>query len=78
MQSDFICLECPIECDEESLFCAFRWATNPNAAQRAVAMTQPEPQRKRVQIDPEERFEMKRDILAILRSLNEQREVFSS
>ena len=36
-QSDFICLSCPLaECDEESMFCALRWATNPNRRQRAV------------------------------------------
>lgn len=34
MHDDFICLSCPLEaCDEESLFCALRWATSPNEAQ---------------------------------------------
>lgn len=33
-----ICTNCPLLfCDEGNLFCAFRWATNPNAAQLAVA-----------------------------------------
>jgi len=37
-QRDLICINCPLPiCNEESLWCAFRWATNPNAAQMAVA-----------------------------------------
>ena len=47
-QSDFICLGCPLgegNCDEESLFCAFRWATNPNKAQLAAATVRLIPQR---------------------------------
>lgn len=46
-QADFICTECPLTegCDEESLFCAFRWATNPNKAQLAVATVRLIPQR---------------------------------
>lgn len=46
MQADFICRQCPlVDCDEESLWCAFRWATNPNAAQLAVATVRLIPQR---------------------------------
>lgn len=39
-QRDFICTQCPIQggCDEQSLYCAFRWATDPNAAQRRVML----------------------------------------
>lgn len=47
-QQDLICTECPLlgkGCDEESLFCAFRWATNPNRAQLAVATFRIIPQR---------------------------------
>lgn len=37
-QHDLICVDCPLlVCNEESIWCAFRWATNPNAAQLAVA-----------------------------------------
>lgn len=33
-QLDFICRECPLEsCNENSLWCALRFATDPNAAQ---------------------------------------------
>jgi hypothetical protein len=36
-QQDLICTQCPLaDCDEESLFCCFRWATDPNDAQKAV------------------------------------------
>jgi len=45
-QSDFICTDCPLLfCDEESLWCAFRWATNPNQAQLKVASVRIIPQR---------------------------------
>lgn len=33
-QIDMVCTNCPLgTCDEDSLWCAFRWATEPNAAQ---------------------------------------------
>lgn len=33
-----ICANCPLDgCDEEHLFCAMRWASNPNAQQLKVA-----------------------------------------
>lgn len=45
-QQDFICTVCPLNgCDEESLFCAFRWATNPNQAQLDAATFRLIPQR---------------------------------
>jgi hypothetical protein len=45
-QPDLICKECPLaECDEDSLWCAFRWATNPNPAQMSVATFRVIPQR---------------------------------
>jgi hypothetical protein len=48
-QRDLICLDCPLidqgGCDEQSLWCAYRWATNPNAAQLAVATFRLIPQR---------------------------------
>lgn len=45
-QTDLICTQCPLErCDEDSLFCAFRWATNPNRKQLAVATVRLIPQR---------------------------------
>lgn len=38
MELDAICTQCPLMiCDEESLWCCYRWATNPNAAQMALA-----------------------------------------
>lgn len=44
--ADFICLSCPLEdCSTESLYCAFRWATNPNKAQLAIATVRLIPQR---------------------------------
>lgn len=34
-QAEKICLNCPLLfCDAENLFCAFRWATSPNDAQK--------------------------------------------
>ncbi len=35
-QRELVCGECPIEtgCDEGSLFCLYRFLTNPNAAQQ--------------------------------------------
>lgn len=45
-QQDFICTQCPLDsCDEESLFCCLRWATNPNKAQLEVATFRLIPQR---------------------------------
>lgn len=45
-EPEFICTECPLaKCDEESLWCAFRWATNPNNAQLAVATVRLIPKR---------------------------------
>jgi hypothetical protein len=37
-QPSLICTICPLlpDCNEESLFCALRWATDPNAAQKNV------------------------------------------
>lgn len=36
-QVDLICGSCPLsECDEESLFCAFRFITGPNDAQKQM------------------------------------------
>lgn len=44
--TEFICTNCPLLfCDEESLWCAFRWATNPNKAQLEVATVRLIPQR---------------------------------
>lgn len=38
-QADLICTECPLaDCDIESLFCTFRWATNPNDEQLKVTL----------------------------------------
>lgn len=37
-QIDLICSECPlVDCDEESLWCLFRFVTDPNAAQKVFA-----------------------------------------
>ncbi len=37
LQVDLICGECPLAtCDEQSLWCIFRFLTNPNEAQRRV------------------------------------------
>lgn len=37
-QRDMVCGECPLgDCDEESLWCIFRFLTSPNDAQRRVA-----------------------------------------
>lgn len=37
MHVDFICGQCPLEdCDEQSLWCALRFATKPNRAQRTL------------------------------------------
>lgn len=34
LDPDLICSQCPLaDCSEESLWCAFRWATDPNKAQ---------------------------------------------
>ena len=39
-QYDLICNSCPLtDCDEESLWCVFRFMTNPNDAQKAVLET---------------------------------------
>jgi hypothetical protein len=47
MQSDFICLECPLaECDEGNLFGALRWVTKPNEVQRRL-LTQAKQNRTR-------------------------------
>lgn len=69
-----ICLECPIvpNCDQESLFCAFRWATNPNKAQLAAAtfrlipqrLTPAEVSRKWRQRNPERYREVQREYRA--------------
>lgn len=46
MELDAICPQCPLMiCDEESLWCCYRWATNPNAAQLAVATVRVIPKR---------------------------------
>jgi hypothetical protein len=46
MKAEFVCSECPlVTCDEDSLWCAFRWATNPNAAQLKVATVRLIPKR---------------------------------
>lgn len=38
-QQDLICTGCPlIDCDEESLWCLYRLASDPNKAQRKVLM----------------------------------------
>lgn len=75
-QQDLICLDCPLlkrgGCDEESLWCAFRWATNPNQAQLAVAtvrlipqrLTDAERSRKWRQQNPERWNEVQRDARA--------------
>lgn len=37
-QLEFICTQCPLaNCDEESLWCLFRFLTDPNNAQRQIA-----------------------------------------
>lgn len=36
-QVDLICTQCPLaDCSEESLWCLFRFMTNPNPAQKAL------------------------------------------
>jgi hypothetical protein len=69
-QRDFICTDCPLAaCDEDSIWCAFRWATNPNAAQLAAAtfrlipqrLTPAERSRKWRQKNPERYAEVRRD-----------------
>lgn len=69
-QQDLICTRCPLaDCDEESLFCCFRWATNPNQAQLNVAtfrlipqrLTSAERSRKWRQQNPERWAEIQRN-----------------
>lgn len=44
---DFICIECPLaDCDETSLWCAFRWATQLNEAQQAIVGVKMMPKQK--------------------------------
>lgn len=46
MNADAICNQCPLsDCDEEHLFCGYRWATNPNQVQLQVATFRLIPQR---------------------------------
>lgn len=47
-QLDLICTQCPLaSCDEESLFCVFRWMTNPNKEQREMLGIAVETKRER-------------------------------
>lgn len=55
---DLICCECPLDqCDDESLWCAFRWATNPNEAQRKMAGIKFDKRRAPVTKETEDRRE---------------------
>jgi hypothetical protein len=50
-----ICGECPLKnCDEESLWCAFRWATEPNVEQQRFVNRQIRVRRSRVMVDRSE------------------------
>jgi len=43
---DKLCIDCPLAaCDEESVYCAYSWAVQPNRAQMKVASVRIIPQR---------------------------------
>jgi|SRR5690606_8491504 len=60
-QPDFVCIECPLaECDEESLFCAFRWATFPNQAQQKAMTMRQARHRRKIKAKPRTEYFRKR------------------
>lgn len=81
INQDFICTECPLDtCDEESLWCAWRWATQPNKAQLGVAtvrlipkrLTDAERSRKWRQTNRERYNEVQREYRARRKMANQE------
>jgi len=63
IQRDLICSDCPLPdgCDEDSLWCAFRWATDPNAAQQRVMLKTPMSKTKRKKLSRAIKLQKKRE-----------------